>query len=458
MRQPGALGGIIPPSGQLLDFTEVRALEGMRRSQGLLSIVMVAGATLAIWTLKDVPLLLPWLGVMLLCFGVHSYSVHALPEQGYRRQLLLPIATLLLSGIAYIAGGMILWAEGEPSLRTLSLLFIFVALLNTLTYRVRMRLLLVLDLALMGAGVLARAGWLWIVDPGTADTLLVSVALVICYLFFVRVAWTVMRTREALDLASGEALAAARGRAMEQLTGGVAHDFNNLLTAVLGNMELARLSPVPAEREELMDEAERAARRGAELTAQLLAMASCARLKPVSMSPEEALRGLPERAAEQLGSAHDLTVELEPELPDIRVDGPNLQICLLELISNARDAMPDGGVIALRVNAAARVQVPGVCFELSDTGAGIPADLMPLVCEPYFTTKPVGQGSGLGLAMLRGFAEQSGGDFELGTPRSGLGTCACLWFPAVADQAKAGPGPTSAGPRPKAARAASPAE
>ena len=457
MHKSGASGGMIPPFGKVLDFTEVRALEGLR-SQGLLSIAIVAGASLAIWAFMDVPLLLPWLGVMLLTLGLHSYTFSALPDQGYRRQLLLPIATLLLSGTAYIAGGLILWVQGTPSLLILSLLFVFVALLNTLTCRVRMRLLLVLDLALGGLGVLARAGWLWITDPGSADTLLVSAALVICYLYFVRVAWSVMRTREALDVASDQALVAARGRAMEQLTGGVAHDFNNLLTVVLGNMELARLSPSPAEREDLMAEAERAARRGAARTAQLLAMASCARLKPVSMSPEEALRNLPERAAELLGPRHELTVDVGPALSEIRVDGPNLQTCLLELISNARDAMPDGGQIALRAGAAPRAGRPGVCFELSDTGPGIPADLMPLVCEPYFTTKPVGQGSGLGLAMLRGFAEQSGGDFELRTPRSGAGTCARLWFPAAEDHAESAPGPTNAGPRAKAAKAASPAE
>nr|WP_240989143.1 ATP-binding protein [Salipiger mangrovisoli] len=241
---------------------------------------------------------------------------------------------------------------------------------------------------------------------------------------------------------------------MEQLTGGVAHDFNNLLTAVLGNMELARLSRSASERDELMDEAERAARRGAELTGQLLAMASCARLRPVTMSASEALHGLSKRAGDLMTPDHKLSVEIAPGLPLIRVDGPRLQTCLLELLSNARDAMPDGGAIELRVQPSGA----GVCFELRDHGSGIPADLLPLVCEPYFTTKPVGEGSGLGLAILRGFAEQSGGTFKLAKPDFGPGTCARLVFPAAADQSKAALGPAGAGPQPRTARVASAAE
>lgn len=443
MRRAGTLAGVIPPAGQLLEFSELRALEGLRRSQGLLSVGLVSAAALAIWAFMDVPLLLPWLGCMLLSLGTHSAVVSALPDRGYRRRLLLPMATLVLSGLAYIAGGMLLWVQEDPGLRILSLLFVFVALLNTLTYRVQLRLLLVLDLALMGLGVLARAAWLWMVQPGAPDTLLVSAALVVCYLFFVRVAWSVLRTREALEAATGEALAAARGRALEQLTGGIAHDFNNLLTAVLGNMELARLSSTQSERDELMDEAERAARRGAELTGQLLAMASCARLRPVSMQPEAALEGLAARAEDLLGPEHRVTVDVAPDLPQIRIDGSKLQTCLLELVSNARDAMPEGGAITLRASAVQRGTVPGVCFELRDTGGGIPPDLMPLVCEPYFTTKPVGEGSGLGLAMLRGFAEQSGGTFELSAPAFGSGTLARLSLPLSTEQRNVAAGPAA---------------
>lgn len=443
MTRARALAGILPPAGQRLDFTELRSLEGMRRSQGLISIGLVAAATLGIWAFMGVPLLLPWLGVMLASVGLHSLAVRSLPDTGDRRKLLLPVFTLLFSGLVYIAGGMILWVQGDPGLTVLSLLFVFVALLNTLTYRAQMRMLLVLDLSLMGIGILARAGWLWYAQPGTADTVLVSAALVTCYLFFCRVAWSVLRTREALEAATGDALVAARGRAMEQLTGGVAHDFNNLLTAVLGNMELARLSPTPSERDELLDEAERAARRGAELTGQLLAMASCARLKPVSMYPDELAEGLTKRAADLLGPRHEMQVKVAPNLPQVCVDGPKLQGCLLELVSNARDAMPEGGMIELCVHSETRGGSPSVCFEVRDHGTGIPPDLMPLVCEPYFTTKPVGEGSGLGLAMLRGFADQSGGAFELSAPASGAGTLARLYLPLSKEQRTVGAGPAA---------------
>ncbi|WP_353475124.1 ATP-binding protein [Salipiger sp. H15] len=452
MRRARVLAGIIPPADQLLDLTALRSLEGMRRSQGLLSIGLVGAAALAIWVFMDVKAMLPWLGVMLATFALHFHVVTSLPDRGYRRHLVLPVATLVLSGLAYIAGGMILWVQSDPGLTILSLLFIFVALLNTLSYRVQMRLLLMLDLSLMGVGVLARAVWLWLAHPGTPDTVLVSVALLVCYLYFCRVAWNVMRTRERLEITARAALAEARGQALEQLTGGVAHDFNNLLTAVLGNMELARLSHTAAEREELMAEAERAARRGAELTGQLLAISSSARLRPMALSPDELLQGVPGRAAEVLTPEHELRLRVDPDLPQVSVDAPKLQTCLIELICNARDAMPGGGEIELCAKAARLGAGHGVCFELRDSGTGIPPDLMPLVCEPYFTTKPVGQGSGLGLAMLRGFAEQSGGSFELSSPGPGQGTCARLCFPAAPAASQAG-----GGPRPTRARAASPA-
>ncbi|MCA0994252.1 sensor histidine kinase [Alloyangia pacifica] len=433
MQRASALEGVIPPAGQLLDFTALRSLEGLRRAQGLLSVALISLASLAIWAFMDVPMMLPWLAGMILIFGLHFLAVTTLPDTGYRLRLLLPVLTLILSGLTYIAGGMILWMQGEPALSILSLMFVFIALLNTLSYRVHMRLLLVLDLSLMAVGILARAGWLWHVDPGTPDTVLISAALVICYVYFCRVAWSALRTREALEIAAGEALAKARGRALEQLTGGVAHDFNNLLTAVLGNLELARLTGSAAERDELLDEAERAARRGADLTGQLLATASRAPLSPLAVLPASQAREVQRRALAALGPGHRLTLSIAPDLPDVHVDAPRLQACLLELVKNACDAMPTGGTLELAVLRRGR----SVCFELSDSGPGIAADLMPLVCEPYFTTKPVGQGSGLGLAMLRGFAEQSGGSFELASGRGGRGTCARLCLPVRSVEADA---------------------
>ncbi len=239
-------------------------------------------------------------------------------------------------------------------------------------------------------------------------------------------------------------------RALGQLTGGVAHDFNNLLTVVILNLEEAQEILEPKhELQEILAPALHAAVRGAELTSQLLSYARRATLRPERVRPDEffgALRPLLNRV---LGERFELQVLLRHNGGSAMVDPAQLDSAIMNLVINARDAMPQGGTIVLETKSVTLAGdspgfpddvVPGryVVISVADRGEGIPPHLLSRVFEPFFTTKAVGKGSGMGLSMVYGFARQSGGHVTLdSTP--GKGTTVRLFLPVAS-----GPGEDAA--------------
>ena len=232
-------------------------------------------------------------------------------------------------------------------------------------------------------------------------------------------------------------------QAVGQLAGGIAHDFNNLLTAVVGALDLIhrRLPPEQAQLRPLVENALEAAQRGGRLTAQLLAFSRRQRLLPVPTDlnvPVLALTGL---LASTLGRNIRIETDLSPELWPAMVDPTQLEAVVLNLAINARDAMPDGGVLTIRTrNLTVRGgqaeypnAVPGdyVALEVTDTGSGIASDVLERVFEPFFTTKPAGEGAGLGLSQVHGLAVQSGGDVRIAS-RPGFGACVEVLLPRAA--------------------------
>ncbi|KQB12457.1 PAS-domain containing protein [Rhodobacter capsulatus] len=192
-----------------------------------------------------------------------------------------------------------------------------------------------------------------------------------------------------------------------QLTGGIAHDFNNILAVIIGNLNiLAReLGPSPA----LKARAERglsAANRAAGLINRLLTFSRRQRLAPENVDLNGLVHGMLDLLQSSLGSGVRITPDLAADLPRVRVDPGQLENALMNLAVNARDAMEGAGEITVTTRRAADGFVE---LAVSDTGAGIPPDLLDQVFEPFFTTKPVGKGSGLGLSMVYGFVRQSGG-------------------------------------------------
>jgi signal transduction histidine kinase len=227
-----------------------------------------------------------------------------------------------------------------------------------------------------------------------------------------------------------------------QLTGGVAHDFNNLLMVILGNLQLLR-KRVPDDPRllRLIDGAMQGADRGATLTKRMLAFARRQELRPETVDVPRLVNGMEELLRRTLGPAIEITTEYRPDLPSIRVDPGQLELALLNLALNARDAMPYGGrlviggyCVASGFDSPKGLPVgPYVCLSVSDTGDGMDETTLKRAAEPFFTTKGAGKGTGLGLSMVHGVAAQSGGAMRM-TSKPGAGTTVELWLP-VSDTA-----------------------
>jgi signal transduction histidine kinase len=222
-----------------------------------------------------------------------------------------------------------------------------------------------------------------------------------------------------------------------QLTGGIAHDFNNLLAAVLGNLGLLRKRLADdAEALRLVGGAIEGAERGKALTQRLLAFARQQDLRPAPVDAPKLIRGTIEMLARSIGPSIEIRSEIASDLWPVRVDANHLELALLNLGVNARDAMPDGGTITLSARnetiaaGAGDALAPGdyVCLIVADTGVGMDRATLARATDPFFTTKGVGKGTGLGLSMVDGMAAQSGGSLRLSSCPGG-GTTAELRLP-----------------------------
>jgi len=248
--------------------------------------------------------------------------------------------------------------------------------------------------------------------------------------------------------------------AMGQLTGGVAHDFNNLLTPIVGSLDLLQRKGLGGERERrLIEGALQSAERAKTLVQRLLAFARRQPLQPVAVDVGRLVAGLADLVASTSGPQVKVLIDTAPELPAARTDPHQLEMAILNLAVNARDAMPDGGTLTI----AAKPAVVGVSepanlppgryvrLSVADTGTGMDVDTLRRAVEPFFSTKGVGKGTGLGLSMVHGLAAQLGGALDIRS-RPGLGTRVDLWLPAtneaaaqVGQEEKAVDGPATAG-------------
>jgi len=238
--------------------------------------------------------------------------------------------------------------------------------------------------------------------------------------------------------------------AVGQLTGGVAHDFNNLLQIIRGNLQLiGREAPLPAEDDRRVRTALGAVERGARLASQLLAFARRQPLEPRPIHPGHLVAGLDEMLRRTLGEEIDLVTVVAEDLWNSFADPGQLENALLNLAVNARDAMPGGGRLTIEAGnaildetyAARHPEVrpgPYVMVAVTDTGTGMPPDLVERVFEPFFTTKPEGRGTGLGLSQVYGFAKQSEGHVKIYS-EVGHGTTVKLYLPRALQAAEAMP-------------------
>jgi len=232
-------------------------------------------------------------------------------------------------------------------------------------------------------------------------------------------------------------LEARKMDAIGKLTGGIAHDFNNLLAAVLGGLGLIeRRLPLEEEHKKIIGMTRRAAEQGSELVKRLLAFARRQTLQPDAVDIARLSATVTDLLAHTLGGLVQLEWRSEQEMWCAYADSTQLELALMNLIINARDAMPKGGTIAVtgRNSQVGRNHPLGlppgdyVVLAVADDGSGIPASILEQVTEPFFTTKAVGKGTGLGLSMVYGFAHQSGGAIAIES-QEGQGTTVEIWLP-----------------------------
>ncbi len=245
------------------------------------------------------------------------------------------------------------------------------------------------------------------------------------------------KAQESLDQAREALFHSQKMDAIGKLTGGVAHDFNNLLMAVLSSLALLRKRmPGDPQLLRLLDNAVLGAQRGASLTQRMLAFARRQQLdqKPVDLI--SLIQGMKELLERSLGSRATIETKFPLSLNQVMVDESQIELALLNLCVNARDAMPDSGTILISAREESVVQgadtglAPGqyVCLSITDSGEGMDEETLARATEPFFTTKGVGKGTGLGLSMVHGMTEQMGGRLVLKSSKA-AGTTAEMWLP-----------------------------
>ncbi len=229
--------------------------------------------------------------------------------------------------------------------------------------------------------------------------------------------------------------------AVGQLTGGLAHDFNNLLAAISGALQLMQMRMQQGrfqDFERYITTALGASRRAAALTHRLLAFSRQQTLMPKAVDLNQLVADMQDLIERTVGPATRIEVSCLPDAWTALVDAPQLENALLNLCINARDAMPDGGRIAIETRnrllderTARQLHLAAgeyVSLRVGDTGSGMSPEVMARACEPFFTTKPIGKGTGLGLSMIYGFAQQSGGQVHIES-ELGKGTTVTIYLP-----------------------------
>lgn len=326
-----------------------------------------------------------------------------------------------------------LWFQPLPQLQLPALCMLLASVRFSINQKTRIRSYTVIQAAGDVITIAIISGYYFALPWSSVNLIggLSFAAFAIYYLITLQQAYVGLAEIEAMERRSAQS---QKMEALGRLTGGVAHDFNNILTAVLGNLELTKVVDDPKEKEQLVDDAHQAAQRASLLTAQLLAFSRQAPLKQQTVQTKQFLDRFRATATGVLPPEIDLEYEIQTGIWPMWVDPALLEMALLSLVQNGKDAMPGGGKLVLRAQNVSQTNDEGdprprVSLSLTDTGKGMSDELLDRVFEPFYSTKPVGEGSGLGLSMVKGFSEQSKGEVTLES-KPGAGTTVTLGIPA----------------------------
>lgn len=418
----------------LMIESEVKPVFEIGARFGLLSVFCIS---IAIWL--DLASALYWLAIYTLAETANIGFLATRRRPGTHLDTQIASGLIFVTTLWFAALPVYLWSLDETLLRFAALSLVVGMVLYSITRYSGLRRIAIWDAVLI-SGLTLYFGYDLARLAETTTTMLLSMLFsVLMVLYFLVSLHESLTTRSALKQAEKRNIQARKMEAVGQLTGGIAHDFNNLLTVIIGNLDLYREVGPRGEKDKLAEEARQAALRAATLTSQLLTFSRKAQLNPRVFDPERFLRDFIGLTRRVLPDSVSLQLELASAPHRIAADVNQLENALLNLVINARDALAGGGTIVLRldwVEAGHAQDFHGTTLpagrycriSVEDSGPGIAPEHQMTVMDPFFTTKPVGKGSGLGLPMAKGFVEQSGGALELiSQPEDG--TTIAVWLP-----------------------------
>ena len=423
------------------ELAQLRDMETLFSFELLVQTALVAACSIAAWVFLDLWQIPLWFtanyGLILVEKALLTRNLGASSKGRYFGHLLLSFCIASTAACLPI----FLWSNGDALLRYAALAYMVGATLNTFLIRSRSWQVM-LCYMLPNSAVFFAISFNFILSPYTNNQgiLAFGIALAITLYFLTSIVEATRQHRENLSTRQ-ELLQAQRLETLGSLSGGIAHDFNNLLSIISGNLELLRDGSSIVSKDDLIEQSLQASQRGANLTQKFLAFGRQSSLTSRPINVEVAFFELEELLARLIPEAIELRIKVATETPPIFADEDALYSAIFNLAINARDASNGHGIIKIT---AARYSTQDsfdgfstltdetqdfVKISVSDSGVGIAPEFLDSTIEPYFTSKPFGKGAGLGLAMVSGFATQSGGGIRIWSQPS-VGTTVDLILPA----------------------------
>ena len=372
-----------------------------------------------------------WLAAFLVSNGWYSWRLARITAPVRRAEYLKLNALLVFSVCAYTSCAVYLFLQGTVPFKSIAIAALVAQSLFNLSRHRRGSLTAVFDTVLVtSAGLFIGYSSIMISDQSIPEIMIITACTTGVCSYYVIAQYRNVQLHKSLRHAREEAIQTQKMRAVGQITAGVSHDFNNLLTVIRGNIELAEIADTDEERALSLTDAKEAANRAADLTSQLLSFSRKARLEANPVHLDAFWSSFEKIARRTVPATIKLNIIAEPGIDQVFCDLRQLEIALLNLTINARDALEGKGEITLRSRVATDQEIQIItrqdlrqpaygAIEICDNGTGIDPDILPSITEPFFTTKPVGEGSGLGLSMVKGFTEQSGGGLSITSDLSG---------------------------------------
>ncbi len=420
------------------EIDDLRSSEDISSPEFQVRLLLILVASVTGWLVLDLDILPIWFTSYLTAISIEKFLLWRFPEARTLWLFLVLIFVSFIIASTFLFLVLYLWFMDGSIWKFGATAILVAGCLNIFLLRTRVWQIATAYLIPVGIAVLTISASFF-EPPSGGPAFWAAIVLAFCLIAYISVA-----LREAYRLHSSlrdtqlRYVRAQKLEALGTLTGGIAHDFNNLLSVIQGNIELVKEYPELPDRESVLDDALQASHRGAELVARLLAYAKKSPLRPQNLWVSEVVSEVVNLTRRVLPENIQLSVNLPSEDLCIRADNTTLQAALLNLVVNAKDSMPGGGVLSLSVRAlnqsadrpADAPKGEAAVFEIGDTGEGIPEDRMSRILDPFFSTKPAGQGSGLGLPMVAGFAEQSGGSVQIDSVEE-QGTTVSIYLPVV---------------------------